>query len=130
MLAAWDCAAKGVAMPWALEMYFSCQNYNALPRSGGILDQDSYEMIAMDRTAFAYYAAKKPMKDQSTDEQGLRIMLDVYRLIREGKPLTLLRSQLQKLSPDLLKDDVVNRDTAERLGLAMIANDIQGALYA
>jgi hypothetical protein len=130
MLAAWDSAANGAQVPWALELYFSCQNYNALPRAGGILDQDSYEMIAMDRTAFAYYAAKKPMKDQTADEQSLRIMLDVYRLIHRGKPADVIRNQLKKLSPGLLQEDGVNTAVAERLGLSMIVSDIWGVLYA
>lgn len=128
MLAAWDSAANGGDSPWALDLYFSCQNFNALPRSGGILDQDSYEMIAINNAAAAYFTGKKKMSEYGQDDRKMRFMIDILRFIRAGASVEALRQKLHKLSPKLIDKNRINTAVAERLGLGPIVDDIEGAL--
>lgn len=34
-------------VPWALELLHLCKRYSAMPRAGGVLDQEPFELCAM-----------------------------------------------------------------------------------
>lgn len=130
MFAAWDSAANGAAMPWALELYFFCKNYNALPRAGGILDQDSFELMAMDRAAYAYHLYKKDMKHYTADDQRLKYCFDILTWIR-SKPAAFIRKKLNFGFPGILdENDTINTAVAEKHGLLMVVSDLRGFFNA
>lgn len=45
-------------MPWPIGLYEQCRQFNALPRTGGILDQNNYEMSMMDHALAVQYMAE------------------------------------------------------------------------
>lgn len=40
-----------VPQPWALELHLLCERFKTLPRAGGIMDQELFELYMMQRAA-------------------------------------------------------------------------------
>lgn len=74
--------------PWPLTLYHRCQQYNTLPRAGGILDQDDYVMQRMSHAANVYALAQMgPMELIKADPagDGLRpYRLEVMEWVKNG----------------------------------------------
>lgn len=54
-------ADEADAPPWALSLAWRCQRWGALPRPGGVLDQDDIEMAAMEMALESYALAGMSM---------------------------------------------------------------------
>lgn len=56
-VAVWRNQKANGPRPWPLQLYDQCRRYNALPRAGGILDQDGYETRMMDHATTIEFIA-------------------------------------------------------------------------
>ena len=56
-VATWRHKQNSGPKPWPVALYDQCRLFSALPRSGGILDQDSFETTMIEHVLFISYLA-------------------------------------------------------------------------
>ena len=112
-------------IPWALELYFLCQQYNKLPTASNILDEDPYLLYAMDNAIAGYRFAEKKLKDYSEEDHKLDRMIKVQTMIMDGVDKDYFRRKIDLMcGGGVFDDDEVNTERLKEMGLTSNINEI------
>lgn len=112
-------------MPWALELYFLCQQYNKLPTAGSILDEEPYLLYAMDNSIAGYRFSEKALKSYTADDHNTKRMINILTMITNGVNKEYFKKQLRLMCGTAVFDgDELNIEQLEASGLESSIGEI------
>lgn len=129
MIAAYNYAANGKRIPWSLELHRYCQAYNALPNTGGILEQDPYTLAAMTVASAGFATGIKDAKDYEEGDWSIRRLVDVTKLLSERPSRAQLTKRLTRIcGEEILAGGELDAELAIRLGIGDCVTEIEDIL--